>query len=107
MDRAGAGMCLSMGRKSNCTMARQIKLNGKELGVTRAIGFGLGVTGAELVERTKIEPEDLCDVLNTLLDIGYLEATSCKQRVGMDDYATEDFELNPSYVTELKAAMRR
>jgi DNA-binding IclR family transcriptional regulator len=88
-------------------MARQIKLNGRELGVMRAIGFGLGVSGTELHERTQIGPDDLCDVLNTLLDVGYVETTSMKHRVGMDDYATENFEINPSYVSDLKVAMRR
>lgn len=88
-------------------MARQIKLNGRELGVLRAIGFGLGVNGTELHERTQIAPEDLCDVLNTLLDIGYVETTSMKNSVGLIDYAAENFEINPSYVTDLKEAMRR
>jgi hypothetical protein len=88
-------------------MAKQIKLNGRELGVMRAIGFGLGVSGTELYERTQIGPDDLCDVLNTLLDIGYIETTSMKSHVGADNYATENFEINPSYVTDLKVAMRR
>jgi DNA-binding IclR family transcriptional regulator len=88
-------------------MARQIKLNGRELGVLRSIGFGLGVSGTELQERTQIAPEDLCDVLNTLLDIGYVETTTMKNSVGLLDYAAENFEINPSYVTDLKEAMRR
>jgi hypothetical protein len=88
-------------------MARQIKLNGRELGIMRTIGFGLGVNGSELQERTQIAAEDLCDVLNTLLDIGYIETTSMKSRVGAEDYAAENFEINPSYVSELKVALRR
>jgi DNA-binding IclR family transcriptional regulator len=88
-------------------MAREIKLNGRELGVMRAIGFGLGVPGAELQERTNIEPEDLCDLLNTLLDIGYLETPSMKERVTLDEMPAELFEINPSYAGELKVAMRR
>jgi hypothetical protein len=88
-------------------MARQIKLNGRELGVMRTIGFGLGVSGTELQERTQIAPEDLCDVLNTLIDMGYAETTSMKQRVSVDDYSAENFEINPSYVSELKLALRR
>jgi hypothetical protein len=88
-------------------MARQIKMSGRELGVMRAIGFGLGVSGTELQERTNIAPEDLCDVLNTLLDIGYIEVTSAKQRVTEADYAAENFEINPSYVADLKDVMRR
>lgn len=82
-------------------------MNGRELGVMRAIGFGLGVSGTELHERTNIAPEDLCDVLNTLIDLGYAETTSTKQRVSVDDYAAENFEINPSYAADLKLAMRR
>ena len=88
-------------------MAREIKLNGRELGVMRTIGFGLGVPGAEIQERTNIDPEDLCDVLNTLLDIGYLETATMKERVTLEEMPTELFEINPSYASNLKVAMRR
>jgi DNA-binding MarR family transcriptional regulator len=88
-------------------MARQIKLSGRELGVLRTIGYGLGMTGAEIQERTQIAADDLCDLLNTLLDIGYVETSTMKERVPFADYATETFEINPSYATDLKVAMRR
>jgi len=88
-------------------MGRQIKLNGRELGVLRTIGFGLGVPGQEIQERTNIEPEDLCDLLNTLLDIGYIETPTMKERVPFEEYATEIYEINASYASDLKAAMRR
>lgn len=88
-------------------MAREIKLSGREFGIMRSIGFGLGVTGKELHERTQIAPEDLCDVLNTLLDIGYVETTSMKERVTLAAFLTENFEVNPSYANDLKLAMRR
>lgn len=77
------------------------------MGVLRAIGFGLGVSGAELQERTNIAPEDLCDVVNTLLDMGFAELTSMKQSVCLADYASENIEINPSYISELKTAMRQ
>lgn len=88
-------------------MAREIKLNGRELGVMRTIGFGLGVSGAEIQERTNIEAEDLCDLLNTLLDIGYLETPTMKERVTVEEMPAELFEINPSYAGDLKVAMRR
>ncbi len=88
-------------------MARQIKLSGRELGVMRTIGFGLGMRGSEIQERTQIDPEDLCDLLNTLLDVGYLETTTMKERIPFLDYPTELFEINPSYASDLKVAMRR
>ena len=88
-------------------MAREIKLNGRELGVMRSIGFGLGVPGQEIQSRTNIDPEDLCDVLNTLLDMGYLETPTMKERVALQEMPTETFEINPSYSGDLKVAMRR
>jgi hypothetical protein len=88
-------------------MAREIKLNGRELGVMRTIGFGLGVSGAEIQERTNIAAEDLCDLLNTLLDIGYLETPTMKERVTVEEMPAELFEINPSYAGDLKVAMRR
>ena len=88
-------------------MQKQIKLSGRELGVLRAIGFGLGITGRELMDRTNIAPDDLVDILNTLLDIGYMETTSAKERTTMAELETENFEINPSYSNDLKHAMRR
>src|SRR6185436_6342233 len=78
--RAGAGICFFK-CEHPLTMSRQIRLSGRELGVMRTIGFGLGMKGTEIQERTQIEPEDLCDLLNTLLDVGYLETLSMKERV--------------------------
>ena len=88
-------------------MGRTPKLNGRESGMLKAIGFGLGVSGEELLERTQMSPEDLCDVLNTLLDIGYVETASMKERVTPEMLTTENFEINPSYATDLKEAMKR
>jgi predicted transcriptional regulator len=89
------------------TMAKTIKLSGREMGILRTIGFGLGVSGAELVERTQIAAEDLCDTLNTLIDIGFIEAGSMKERVAPTEFAAENFEINPSYVNDLKLALKR
>ena len=88
-------------------MAREIKLNGRELGIMRTIGFGLGVPGSEIQDRTNIDAEDLCDVLNTLLDIGYVETPTAKERVSLQEMPAETFEINPSYAADLKIAMRR
>jgi DNA-binding MarR family transcriptional regulator len=88
-------------------MAKDIKLSGREMGVLRSIGFGLGVSGVELQERTALAADDLADVLNTLLDIGYIETRSLKERVEIDGVLEENFEINPSYANDLKLAMKR
>lgn len=88
-------------------MAKSIKLSGREAGVLRSIGFGLGVTGEELAERIQMAPEDLVDVLNTLIDAGYAETASMKEHTTLEDFNAETFEINPSYASDLKDAMRR
>lgn len=88
-------------------MARPIKLNGREAGVIRAIGFGLGISGAEVHERMQMGAEELVDLLNSLLDMGYIETPTMSERVTAEGYASEMFEVNPSYAAILKAAIRR
>ena len=88
-------------------MGREIKFNGRELAIMRAIGFGLGISGTELRERTSLSPEDFVDVANTLLDMGYVETASMKEHITLDDYAKEDFEVNPSYSTDIREALKR
>ena len=88
-------------------MARQIKLNGREQSMMRTIGFGLGITGAEVLERMAMIPEELVDVLNSLIEIGYLETPTMKERVTLSDFAAETFEINPSYASDLKEALKR
>jgi hypothetical protein len=88
-------------------MARQIKLNGRELSLLRAIGFGLGITGAELQERMAMSADELVDVLNTMLDAGYVEAASMKEQTTLADFATDSFELNPAFTSDLKEALKR
>ena len=89
------------------SMGRTPKLNGREAGLLRGIGFGIGVTGEDLMERMQMSAEDLCDVLNTLLDIGYVETASMKERVTVEELGKENFEINPSYASDLKQALRR
>ena len=88
-------------------MAKSIKLSGREVGIMRTIGFGLGVSGAELEERTQIAQEDLCDILNTLIGVGFIETRSMTEHVTIAEFATENFEINPSYANDLKLALKR
>jgi hypothetical protein len=88
-------------------MPKTIRLSGREASVLRGIGFGLGIKGDELLERLQMAPEDLLDVLNTLLDAGYVETASMKEKVAIEEMSTEEFEVNPSYAADLKQAMRR
>jgi hypothetical protein len=88
-------------------MAKEIKLSGREGAVIRAVGFGLGVTGTELVERLHMAEDELTDVLNALLGSGYLETASMRERIETSEMNEETFEVNPSYAGDLKAVLRR
>lgn len=88
-------------------MAKPIKINGREASVIRSIGYGLGVSGKDLIEQTQLSKEDLCDILNTLLEAGYVETPSMKEKTDIDSVEQEMFEVNGSFASELKAAMKR
>jgi len=40
-------------------MSRQIRFNGRETAVMRAIGFGLGISGKDLQERLQMGHDDM------------------------------------------------
>lgn len=86
---------------------KQIKLSGREQAVLRAIGYTDGKTGGEIGEITHIDGEELTDVLNGLCDAGYVEVFPYAERVTFMSCTASRFEVNPSYVLELKTALRR
>ena len=61
----------------------------------------------ELVSRIDETLAAMSGMLNTLLDIGYLETPTMKERVTLEEMPAELFEINPSYASDLKVAMRR
>ena len=73
----------------------------------RSIGFGMGITGSEIQERMALPDDEIVDILNTLMGMGYIETMTMKDRVTLADYATENFEINPSYATEIRLSMKR
>ncbi len=84
---------------------KQIRLSGREASVVRALGFGLAVPGPELLEHTRLCEEDLADVLNALMEVGYVESTPFAEKTTVAALATTEFEVNSAYVHELKAAL--
>ena len=86
---------------------RQIKLSGRERAVLKALGFAEAVTGAQVLEHTQIQPEDLTDVLNALLAAGYVESKPYREQVSADEMPATEFEVNPGYMHELKSSMQR
>jgi hypothetical protein len=86
---------------------RQIKLSGREQAVVRGIDYVNGSSGEEIRQHTKIEPDDLADILHGLCGAGYLEVFPPTETISTLNYAALRFETNPAYAQELKAAMRR
>ncbi len=84
---------------------KQIRLSGREAAVVRARGFALAVRGAELQDITHLGAEDLADVLNALMEVGYVESTPFTEKTDAAALETTDFEVNSAYVHELKAAL--
>lgn len=86
---------------------RNIKLTGREATVVRVIGFGEAMLGAEILESTHMEPEDVTDTLNSLLSAGFAECIPYAEEVQIAEMPVTAFEINPAYAHELKAALCR
>ncbi len=86
---------------------KQIKLSGREMVVLRAIGFALPLPGAEIQEATRLNDEDLADVLNGLMVVGYVECTPYADQIATERVRETEFEVNSAYAHELKEALRR
>ena len=86
---------------------RHIKLSGREASVVRAIGFAESMLGAEIQDQTRMELEDVNDILNGLLAAGFIESIPYSEEVPLAEMPATAFELNPAYVHELKQALVR
>jgi len=86
---------------------RCIKLTGREVTVVRAIGFTESMLGAEIQDFTRMEMEDVTDILNGLMSAGFVESIPYYEEVQLAEMPVTAFELNPSYVHELKEAIQR
>lgn len=73
----------------------------------RAIDTAEGTTGQEIHDRTQIAFEDLIDVVNGLIDVGFLETIPPREIVPFQDLTTTVFDTNPAYGSDLRAATRR
>jgi hypothetical protein len=84
---------------------KQIRLSGREALVVRALGFALAMPGPELLENTRLSPEDLVDVINALMDVGFVECTPYAEHTTVEALPATEYEVNSAYTNELKAAL--
>ncbi len=85
---------------------KQIKLSGRERAVLRYIDWTSGTSGEDLLELTKLEPDDLVGVLNGLISVGYVEMIPFAEETNEESFRGQTFEVNPSYALELRSAMK-
>jgi hypothetical protein len=88
-------------------LMRCVKLTGREATVVRAIGFTESMLGTEIQDFTRMEMEDVTDILNGLMSAGFVESIPYYEEVQLAEMPVTAFELNPSYVHELKEAIQR
>jgi hypothetical protein len=87
-------------------MARDIKLNGGEITVVKAIGFGGNqLYGKLLLDRMGegIIAAELLDTIDGLMSQGYLLSNRVNVRT-MDDVQRAFFRINPVHARDLKDA---
>lgn len=88
-------------------MERDIKLDGGEISVLKAIGVSGGqMPGKMLLERVNdMEPVELADSLSCLMTLGYVLSTKMTIR-DEEDIEKSIFRVNPSYVRDLRDALK-
>jgi hypothetical protein len=84
-----------------------IKLSGREMAVLKAIDFSTGTPGQEVIERTNLPLDDLTAVVNGLMEVGYVETNPPMEMVTEELLSQVLLDVNPGYVHDLRAAMRR
>jgi len=87
---------------------KTLKFSGRETSVIRAIDFATGTIGAEILVKTRIDAEDVLDILNSLLDAGFIETNPPQQEhVAPKALYHTIFEINPAYAHDLRKTFIR
>ncbi|MEO7931719.1 MAG: hypothetical protein ABIT76_01030 [Chthoniobacterales bacterium] len=84
---------------------RRIKLSGREISMVRIIGFGIGASGQELLETTSYEEAELVDMLNGMMNAGFVVTVPYLLEVDEAQLRTTQFEINSAYAHELRKAL--
>jgi DNA-binding MarR family transcriptional regulator len=87
---------------------KTLKFSGREASIIRAIDFATGTTGAEILVKTRFDAQDALDILNALLDAGFIETNPSQQEhVEMEAFYNMGFEVNPAYTHQLRKSLIR
>lgn len=90
---------------ANFLRVRTIKLTGREANVVRAIGFAESMLGAEILDFTRMQSEDVTDTLNSLISAGFVESIPYNEQIQIAEMPVTAFEINPAYAHQLKQAL--
>src|SRR5256885_15786827 len=86
---------------------RDIKLSGREAAVVRAIGFAESMLGAEILDSTRMEPEDVGDTLNGLIAAGFVGKNPHPAQIDLAGMTPTAFEGKPAYVPAMRDRIAR
>jgi DNA-binding MarR family transcriptional regulator len=87
---------------------KTLKFSGREISILRAIDFATGTIGAEILVKTRIDAQDALDILNALLDAGFIETNPPQMdHVQLAVFYHTIFEVNPAYAHELRKTFIR
>src|SRR5207302_6738295 len=86
---------------------KKIKFSGRETAVLRTIDFSTGISGSEIIERTHLEADELLDIINGLMESGFVETNPASERVEIFGLFETIFEINPAYAHDLREAIIR
>ena len=71
----------------------------------RAIGFTDSMMGLDIQDVTKMQLDDITDVLNGLMSAGFVESIPYKEEVELAEVVATAFELNPAYSHDIRRAL--
>ena len=87
-------------------MDREIKLDGGEVSVLKALGLsGAPLNGKLLVNRSGMGTRELIDTLTGLIAQGYVLSSKVNVQ-DMEDVERSSFRVNPSYSRDLRDALK-
>jgi DNA-binding MarR family transcriptional regulator len=87
---------------------RDLKFSGREASVVRAIDFATGTIGAEILVKTRLDAQDALDILNALLDAGFIETNPpSNDHIELKAFYHTIFEANPAYIHQMRKSLIR
>ncbi|HEX8372036.1 MAG TPA: hypothetical protein VF585_04600 [Chthoniobacterales bacterium] len=84
---------------------RRIKLSGREIAMIRVIGFGVGASGEELLEATSYDESELIEMLNGMMNAGFVVTVPYLLELEEAQLRSTQFEINSAYAQELRKAL--